>query len=174
MIKVPGTRAILFQIEMAGNGVVITDSSDQKWILKGHPMNGDQFVDYYDNTLYTKNRPIIVGRDEEGRPVYDRKIYISSDCLRHNIFSDDFQHQTPNAFHSRVVFNKMIATPASLLRGYLFPSGETSLKRASTFTVTEALQSNDAVTTIETCSRSGAKVSQEDNGGTADSSFFKR
>jgi hypothetical protein len=71
--------------------------------------------------------------------------------------------------------NKMIATPASVLRGYFFArEGQPSFKRKSAIVITEAEQTNNAISTIETFSRSGKKEERDQEADTGDTTFFKR
>lgn len=158
-------RSILFKTKLVGNGIVNFDSKDQKWTW--NKLNGNEKV-FHDNVSFAKKRWY---KNADG--TCDRKIIISSDCLRHNVFISDFTYQSPNVFAHDGLFNRMISTPASLLRGYMFAS-DTTLKKKSCISISEAQQTNESVSTLDTFSRSGKKESRETTEDASDNSFFKR
>lgn len=166
-------RSILFKVKLKGHGVVNTDSTDQKFVWNA--FTRDMEHSRHDNVMFAKHRWYEDGQDDQGNKRYKRKIVISGDCLRHNIFVDDFLYQSPNVFAHRLLMNKMIATPASLLRGYMFTQeGQTCYRKKSAVNITEAEQTNNAVSTIETFSRSGKKEVRQSEDDAADNSFFKK
>lgn len=169
-----GVRSILFKVKLAGHGVVNFDSGEQKWTWNALVSQGEK--SRYDNVQFAKKRWYKKdSKDKDGNEAYDYKLVISADCLRHNIFVDDYFYQSPNIFAHPGLLNKMIATPASILRGYFFArEGKTSLKRKSAIVITEAEQSNNAISTIETFSRSGKKEERDQESDTGDTTFFKR
>ena len=167
-------RSILFKIKLAGHGVVNFDSGDQKYTWNALASQGEK--SRFDNVQFAKKRWYKKdGKDKNGNEQYDYKLVISADCLRHNIFIDDFFYQSPNVFAHSDLLYKMIATPASVLRGYFFArEGKTSFKRKSAIIITEAEQTNSALSTIETFSRSGKKEERDQETDTGDTTFFKR
>jgi hypothetical protein len=168
-------KSILLKIGLSGHGVVNYDSSDQRYAWNEMTKHtGAERADH-DNFSFAKHRWYISGKDAEGKPTYERKIVISADCLRHNFFIDDFLFQSPNVFAQRDILNKMIASVGSLLRGYMFTQeGQAALKKKSAVAITEAEQTNGAVSSIETFSKSGHREVRVDEDDKADNSFFKR
>ena len=166
------TKSILFKVALQGHGIVNYDSNDQKWAWNAMVRNSERVN--HENVQFGKHRYYLRDKDEKGE-IYDRHLVISADCLRHNIFIDDFLFQSPNVFAHPVLFNKMIASVGALLRGYMFAQeGKSALRKKSCLNITEAEQTNDAISTIETFSRSGHREVREDENDTADNSFFKR
>lgn len=155
-------KSILFQLKLFGNGIVNFDSGDQKYIWNSQKSR--EFSNH-DNVSFAKKN----WYKEDGELSY--KIKISSDCLRHEIFVNDFEFQSPNVVNNDVLFLTSIATPASIVRGYLFAAKDLTIKKTSALTITDAEQTNNAVSSLETFSRSGKKVTDENK---ADTSFFKK
>ena len=151
-------KNLLIKMELSGNGVVNMDSSEQKWVinsfnisnLKGHQKN--------DNVLYAKKS---FYKDENGEISY--RLKISRDCIMHDVFKNDIISQNPNIVHHDAVLYSYIASPVSILRGYLFANSKETLKRKGAITLCDAEQISDGVSTIEVCSRSGERT---------DNSFF--
>lgn len=119
----------------------------------------------HDNTSYAKKRFYKDGDN------LTYKLSISSDCLRHNIFERDIPTQSPNIIDNEALLYSFIASPAALLRGYLFADDKETLKRKGPLSITNAEQTCNAVSYIETFSRSGKKIT---NAEQADNSFFKK
>lgn len=160
-------KNILFRMNLNGNGIVNYDSNEQKWVYSNLPTEKfNHMKTRHDNVSYAKKRFFGSGDNANS------KIVISSDCLRHNIFIKESQTQSPNLIHNEALLYSFIASPTSLLRGYLFAKDET-LKRSGALSITDATQTNDSVSTLETFSRSGAKNTDVDKEG-SDNSFYKK
>lgn len=158
-------KNILFRMNVAGQGIVNNDSNDQKWTL--FQMKGmDNLKERYGNVMFAKKN---FYKDAEGNISY--RLKISSDCLKHEIFRGDMFAQSPNICHDPNLLCSFIASPAGLVRGYMFTEGKESLKRKSALSITDAEQTNDALSYVETCSRSGEKTSDDTVG---DTTFFKK
>jgi hypothetical protein len=157
-------KNILFRVNLKGNGIVNFDDSSQKFMYNGTNLNSMKTM--YDNTSYAKKR---FYKDVDGNLTY--KICISSDCLRHDIFKEDILNQSPNIINNEAVLYSFIASPANLLRGYLFADKKETYKRKGAITITDAEQTCNAVSYIETFSRSGLKNQDSDK---ADNSFYKK
>lgn len=159
-------KTILLKVELKGNGIVNFDSGDQKYLWNKNASDNGQEKSLYDNVSFAKKR----WYKENGKTTH--KIIISSNCLRHNIFSDDVLFQSPNIMNNKNLLYSMIGSPGSLLRGYLFTQKDvTSIHRSSVLNITDAQQTNEAISSIETFARSGEKVSDENK---SDTSFFKK
>lgn len=159
-------KNILFRMKLKGNGIVNFDSVDQKWVYNDTNLKSGMFTQFK-NTSYAKKK---FYKNSDGDLSY--KISISSDCIRHDVFKDDVLFQSPNIINSEVLLHSFIASPASLLRGYLLTSSET-LKRKGALTITDAEQTCGAVSYIETFSRSGAKNTDTEKDG-SDNTFYKK
>lgn len=164
-MKTKKVKNILFKMKIKGNGIVNYDSSEQKWMINRTSLS--HMKTRHDNTSFAKKR--FYGTPEE--TTY--KIIISSDCLRHDIFSTDAPFHSPNVMNQKSLLTAFIASPASLLRGYMFAGREVTYKRKSPFIITAAEQTNDAISYIETFASSAPKNSDKDK-ETADNSFYKK
>lgn len=169
MSKLKKVKNILFRLNLVGQGVVNYDSNDQKRILKR--MKGMEHVEggYYNNMSFAKKN---FYRDGDGNVT--AKLKISSDCLRHEVFSRDVFAQTPNITHDASVLCSFIASPLSLIRGYMLLEGPQSFKRKSALSITDAEQTNDALSYLETCARSGEKTEKANENSQGDTTFFKK
>jgi hypothetical protein len=160
------TKSILLRFKVKGNGIVNFDSSNQKFLWNSYVTNQEQV--YKDNVNFAKKRWY---KNEDGSANY--KIIISSNCFRHAIFIDDVMFQSPNVINNEYVLMSMIANPAMLLRGYMFAeeSPALSIKRASPISITDVEQCNNALSTLETFTRSGEKTKDPNK---SDITFFKK
>lgn len=155
-------KSILFRATLEGKGVVNFDSNDQKYMwnqLKNKERSTHDNVSFAKKNWYLKN----------GELTY--KLKISSDCLRHEIFKEEFQFQSANVCNSPELLLAAIANPSAILRGYMFAEKASVLKKRSCFTISDAEQTNDSVSALETFSRSGKKNTDENQ---ADNTFFKK
>ena len=160
-------KNVLFRTKIKGNGVVNFDSSEQRFMFSGTELHN--MKTRHENTNYAKKK---FNKDGD-KLTY--KLSISSDCLRHDLFKEDALVQSPNLINNEHVLYSFIASPASLLRGYLFADTTETLKRKGALTITDATQTCNAVSYIETFSKSGKKLELEDKvEGKSDNSFFKK
>lgn len=156
-------KNILFKVKIKGNGIVNFDSSDQRWFYNGSNLNHMKTI--HQNTSYAKKKFYGDANDLK------YKISISSDCLRHEIFKEDVAFQSPNIINNPALLYSFIASPMGLLRGYMFAEQGEQLKRKSAITIIDAQQTCDAISYIETFSRSGQKNQDSD---VVDNTFFKK
>lgn len=156
-------KNILFKLKIEGNGIVNFDSSEQKFMYNGTNLTNMKTI--HDNTSYAKKKFYKEGDN------LSYKLSISSDCLRHNIFDGDVKIQSPNIINNEMLLYSFIASPAALLRGYLFANDKETLKRKGPLSITNAEQTCNAVSSIETFSRSGMKNTDAEQ---TDTSFFKK
>lgn len=158
-------KNVLFRMNVAGQGIVNNDSGDQRWTLLR--MKGmENMRERYDNVNFAKKN---FYKDAEGNITY--RLKISSDCIKHELFRDDVFAQSPNICHDPSLLCSFIASPAGLLRGYMFTEGKENIKRKGALSITDAEQTNDALSYVEACSRSGEKTSDDTVG---DTTFFKK
>jgi hypothetical protein len=156
-------KSIIFRANLKGFGIVNYDSSEQRYMW--NQLSGKEYVSH-DNCMFAKKNWF---KKENGD--LDYKIKISADCLRHEIFKRDFESQSPNIANTPELLVATIACPASILRGYLFTEKELPIKKTSGISIIDAEQISNAVSSIETFSKSGKKTADENK---SDNSFFKR
>lgn len=156
-------KSILLRWKLKGRGIVNYDSSEQRFVLNDTNLNNMKTK--HDNVNYAKKRLYKNGDN------YEYKITTSSDFLMHNIFSD-IPFQSPNVQDNDIVLHSYLASPSKLVRGWLETSKALTLKRKGCLSLVDAEQTNNAVSYIETFSKSGKK-DKEDNGAT-DNTFFKK
>lgn len=162
-MKSKKVKGILFKMDIEGRGVVNFDSNDQKYALR--KMKGMEHMDKrFDNVMFAKKN--FYGSDEN----VTSRLKISSDCLRNAIFKGDVFAQSPNIQHNPATLCSFIASPAGMLRGYLFADSNT-IKRKGAVAMVDAEQTNDAVPYVETFSKSGDKSTEGDSAG---NTFFKK
>lgn len=157
-------KNILFKVELDGHGVVNYDSNDQKWMLDNTHLrnNGKRGNISYAKKNFYKNY------DDK----LSYKLKISSDALKHNMFRNDVIAQTPNIAHHDALLYSYIASPLSLVRGYLFANKTETVKRKGAITLSSAEQTCNAISKIEVFSRSGEKVANDGSSDKNDNSFY--
>jgi len=161
-------KNILFKVELVGKGVVNYDSNDQKRLWNANTEGTGQERVNYDNVSFAKKRWYLNKVNNN----YDHKLIISSNCLRHHIFIDDVCFQSPNVINNEYLLLSMIASPASLLRGYLFAANkEFPIKRSSSLNITDAEQITGSLSSIEIFNRSGEKTNDPNK---SDTTLFKK
>jgi len=149
---------ILFRVKLKGNGIVNFDSDNQKWDLVKHGIKHlvptDDNNQMVSNTKYAKKRFF---KDADGNPSY--KIAISSTCLGKAIYADHLEITTPMIGVNDILFMGCVASPASLLRGYVQTRGKNSVSynRKGTVTLSDAVQSNGAISSVETMTKAGSR-----------------
>lgn len=166
-------KSILFKGTIKGNGIVNYDAKDQKWMLKKYKFDEWGNALKFDNIKIAKHALVKTGNDENGKPQYEVRLKISSNCLRNAIFKEDHPFQNSMILHSKKLLNMSIASVGSLLRGYMFEQeGFTGLKRKSPVIITDAEQIAGGLPTIDVHSTSGAKKTKESEDDTSDTSLF--
>lgn len=159
-------KSILFRTTIKGYGVVNYDGGDQKYTFNALAKNQEK--SRHDNVTYAKKQWTSMNDDGTA----DYKLIISTDCLKHEIFKNEMEFQSPNIIHHKSLLLNAIASPAMLLRGYMFAAKDSAtLKRSSAITLSDAIQTNNAMSTIETFARSGQKTTDENQ---SDTTFFKK
>lgn len=166
-------KSILFKGTIKGNGIVNYDAKDQKWMLKKYKFDEWGNALKFDNIKIAKHALVKTGNDENGKPQYEVRLKISSNCLRNAIFKEDHPFQNSMILHSKKLLNMSIASVGSLLRGYMFEQeGFTGLKRKSPVIITDAEQIAGGLPTIDVHSTSGAKKTKESEDDTSDTFLF--
>ncbi|MFW6272243.1 MAG: hypothetical protein ACOC2U_00470 [bacterium] len=160
------TKNVLFKVEMSGHGIVNYDSNDQKYVLKNTHLRN---VGGHSNVSYAKKNLYI---DDDGNTTY--KVKISSDALKNNMFRHDVIAQTPNIAHHDALLYSYIASPLSLVRGYLFANKSETVKRKGAITMSSAEQTCNAMSKIEVFSRSGEKQTNDGSSDKSDNSFYSK
>jgi hypothetical protein len=166
-------RCILIKGKLNGHGIVNFDSPSQRWILKERfPQERDALNHH--NVRIAKHNFYKKQTEGEYETEWERKLVISSDCLRHAIFGDDFPFQNTSILHHPGLLMKVLASVPALLRGYFFAKeGLPVLKKKSPFMITAAEQTSDGYSHFEVGTMSGAKRSREegDEDAAGDTSF---
>ena len=166
-------KSILFKGTIKGNGIVNYDGKDQKWMLRKHKADEGGSALTFDNFKVAKHAYTKIGEDANGKPLYDVRLKISSNCLRNAIFKEDHPFQNSMILHSKRLLNMSIASVAGLLRGYMFEQeGFSGLKRKSPVIITDAEQTAGELSTIDLHTTSGAKRTKESEDDASDTSLF--
>jgi hypothetical protein len=145
-------KNILFKTTLKGRGIVNFDGGEQKFIW--NQLDGVQHMNHK-NVSYGKKNIYI----EDGKKTYKTKL--SSNTMKHEIFIDDFPFQSPNVINDKTLQLITKATPASILRGYMFADTNNTTKTKSPICITDSEQTNDAVSHMEFFSKSSPKVTDE-------------
>lgn len=149
-------KSILFKVELKGHGVVNFDSKDQKWMFRTKNNNGKphHLFNSHDNLKYAKKNFYY---DDNGNLQY--KLKISSECIKKEMFGDDYVAQSSKIVHNPVILNSFISSPMSHLRGYMF-ADKVSFKRKSALTIEDAEATNNPVSYLDVSSVSGDKINE--------------
>lgn len=159
------TKSIYFRIKLAGRGIVNYDSNDQIYLLNklgfNHltPMNKGKFNE---NVNYAKKRFSV---EPDGSASY--KLAISPFCLGKAIYKNEIEITTTTVGTKDELFIPYIASPASLMRGFMQTNGKNTQTwiRKSPVSLPEAIQTNNAISALEINTKAG--------GRTDDSLFYK-
>jgi len=166
-------KNVKFEIELEGHGIVNYDSDKQKfvWVKQNVDESAKQRLSVLNlkntNNKFAKKHYF---RNENGD--LDYIIKISTDCLRQAIFSGDAIVINPKIAHHKILLNSFIGSPLGLLRGYMFGNDEV-IKSNSAITVTAPKQTNNSLSSMELCSRSGEKREKDDSGN-GDTTLFNK
>lgn len=152
-------KNIIFKIELEGEGVVNFDGKESRWII-------NKYCDSASHSIYgSKNNNItcaksdykVIGTDETDNPVYKRTLKISSNCLRHSIFENDYDVTNGSIMRNDNFMSYYVSSSAALLRGYMFATEKRTLKRKSPITITSALETSGSTIIPDLHSVSGDK-----------------
>lgn len=162
-------KNVLLKMEFSGRGIVNFDGDDMKHRIGQHYYeNGGANKSSYKNVTYAKS---VFFKDLNGN--IDRKIKVSSNCLRAAIFHDCAK---PGMCFNEDILYTYLASPVNLARGCTFTGKKVTFKRKSVLNIEDAIQNNGAMPTLDTCTRSGEKVSQttdvDKNTGDKDTTYF--
>jgi len=154
-------KSLWFKAVMSGRGIVNYDSGDARWALKEYIGRIVKALGY-DNVKVAKHAIKKTG-EENGKPVYQICLKVSSACIRHSIFESDQPFHNPAILHAPKVLMKLISSVAGLLRGYMFESkGCTGIKRKSPVLITDAEQTNNSVSTFDIGTQCAPRETKED------------
>lgn len=164
----------MFKATLKGVGIVNYDGKEQKDLIK-YKTNISHLKDNHKNVSYAKKHITSIGssKDANGNSTQGTyKIAISSNALKHELYKNEIPFQSPNILHTKYLLLNAIASESMIMRGYLFTgSGAFSVKRSGVVTMTDAIQTNDALSTLETLVKSGSNVTIEDEKA---NTFFKK
>lgn len=163
-------KSILIKCELTGRGIVNFDSKEQRFTLAKHGI----FTGLNENVKLGKKAFTKTGKfKEDGNEIYDYKVKISADCLRHSIFEHDVDVVNGVLIQDPFILGTYMLSPVGLMRGYMFAEKETTLRRKSPLTITDAIQCNNVKSEMEVGSTSGdTVVDEEGNWKRKDTSLF--
>lgn len=157
---------LLFEMDLDGQGIVNYDSVDQKYI---HNSAKTHLSGYHENITYAKKN---FYTDPNGKTSW--KIKISSDCLRKNLFKDVIVAQTQNTqINDFVNYSDLFSVP-KMLKGWLPFGHKDQIKRSSSLNITDAEQTNNVISILETFSKSGEKTEKNPDLDQSDNTFYKK
>lgn len=138
-------KQVFFKLKLSGNGCVnFDDSSKQAYLLKEL---GIIKGEVNKNIKLAKKVIKDTGKkDYNGNPIYDYKVKISSDCLRHHIFEHEVDVVTPAVQMLDTMYCNYLLSQVGITRGYMFASSRDAgktLKRKSPLTIVDAVQTNN-------------------------------
>lgn len=138
-------KQVFFKLKLSGNGCVnFDDSSKQAYLLKELGIIKGKFNK---NIKLAKKVISDTGKmDKYGKPIYDYKVKISSDCLRHHIFEHEVDVVTPAVQMLDTMYCNYLLSNVGITRGYMFALKSDvgkSLKRKSPLTIVDAIQTNN-------------------------------
>lgn len=163
-------KNVLISLDIEGRGIVNNDSTEQKWVfLKEKGESSHHLFSKDNNVSYSKKNFYY---DENGKLLY--KIKISEGCMKKTIFNEDMITQTPNIAHHDALLYSFIASPMSLVRGYMFANKTDTLKRSGALTLTDAEQTSSNLSYLETFTKSGPKTDDSKGKDEKETSFFKK
>ena len=90
------------------------------------------------------------------------------------MYKKDIFAQSPNITHHDSILYSYIASPTSLVRGYMFANKEETVKRKSALSMSDAEQTCMAMSQLETFSKSGEKTLNSEDSDKSDNTFFKQ
>jgi hypothetical protein len=168
-------KSIQFKGTINGEGIVNYDSkSALPYISNLFPSERSIFYSgkKNENLKFAKHH-FEVEKNAEGVDVAKRFVSISGDCLRHAIFAPFIPFQNQGIMYSNEALSAFIASKAGLLRGYLFPKKNASaIKKASSVTITDAVQTSSGVSTFQVGSTSGPKGKKDEEADSGAVSFY--
>ena len=155
-------KTILFKLTLNGRGVVNYDSSEQMYFTNGHC--GTHYKN--DNIKLSKKvfkKKTNIGNFDDGdsnkKSVdVDYVLKISSGCLRHAMFANDYDASNPSIFNNDLEAAYFISTIPGLMRGYMYSTyNDQSYIKKSPLTITAAIEKTGAVPYLEVNSVSTKK-----------------
>lgn len=145
-------KTIALKITSVGKGIVNKGGQEEqfsRWDVKTEKKNNFNLAK---TALYNKI-------DEDGTKRQVVKVKISSNCARNAMFQNEQPFQTSHLFANiESQIHLLLCSKSMLARGYLFAVKNGTIKRKSPVTVSDAVQINDSVLKLETCSTSGART----------------
>lgn len=166
-------KQLIFESEMQGTGIVNYDFSDQRFIFGKKENNAKHnHLKYSNNNVSYSKKDFFYSKNDKGENELDFKIKISSDSLKHSIYRNDLVAQTPAITHNKHILHSYLASEVALLRGVLFTNRGDSLKRKGATTLTDAVQTNDAMPRLEVFSKSGSKEDSSKSDSDSSNNFF--
>jgi hypothetical protein len=157
-------KSILFKLNLKGQGVVNFDDEKQRFLYYDTKLS--HLYHPYNNIKYAKK---VLYKNENGE-LDNYKLIISSAALKKGLFNTDMVGQNTNFVLNEELSFSQLGSCYYQLNGYVIPNKSgLSLKKKSPITLCDAIQTCNAMSTIQTCTRSGAKDTTSD---ISDTSLF--
>ena len=171
MEKIKNIKSIQIKGELEGRGIVNFDSNEQRYAISAFNLMKEMGVkELHENVKlgkksfkYEGKKTITINKEGDTKEIdsYSYKNIISSACLRHATYQNDVEMVNSAVMQSDTLLSTYETSFVGLTRGYLFAqklgSPLPSTKRTSCLTLTDAIQSNNAKSTIEVGTTMGAR-----------------
>jgi hypothetical protein len=147
-------RGIVFKAILEGSGIVQHDHVGQKYAYM-HSVNTAGIEGAQNNNfLFGKAEFTKASTYTEENPKFYRKIKVSGAGLRHAISKDAQPFHSPQIFQNSLMRRQYVCSEDAILRGYLYTPDSDSvdteiLKRASAYTISDAIEEGNAISNIE-------------------------
>ncbi|MDD5651292.1 MAG: hypothetical protein PHF86_12900 [Candidatus Nanoarchaeia archaeon] len=157
-----GVRSIWFNATLKGTGIVNYDGKDSLWAAKEWFKNYREILSH-SNVKMAKHYIKKIG-EKDGKPEYEIKIKISSDCIKHALFEEDQPVHDTLIMAAPKAFIKLLSSACGLIRGYMFENkvcGSGSVHRKGPLNITDAVQTNDTIPTFDLVTQLSPKRQKE-------------
>lgn len=161
------TKQIAFEVTLEGVGVVQFDQSSQQYYYKDaertaklEQLGNDNInfakANYYNNPEYDPTNP------NSRAKKFLRKIKISGAGLRHATHEATMPFHTPQFFQNPAIRTEILSSMDYILRGYMYAPSKgagdaETIRRASSYIITDAEECGDAVSSIEVHTTTGER-----------------
>lgn len=163
-------KNLLIKLNLEGVGVVNYDNIDQKKVLWNTHLRVDK-----DSKNVSFAKKVFYEEFDGEKTKTSYKLKISDDAILKNAFRYDYVSPNPNIGHSTSLLYAYIASPISIIKGYLFPVKDSdNLKRKGSFKLGAAIQTCNAKSTMEFFSRSGEKKMNDGSDDSSDTTIFSK
>lgn len=138
MTRFNNVKSIEFTAKASGWGIVNYNGNDQVSVLKAAGISNSAF--FNDDGTFSKNLRLgkRVFYPIEGTDKYGYHLIVDDKCLRNQMFADTMPFHSNNLMMVPEIRYRALANPDLILRGYVFPSKSSTIKRPSALRVESA------------------------------------